>query len=526
MKRLDVAADKNVRAPELLRTLGFKKLSWSFALLLACLLPGASPAASTYVSFQEGDLRQGADLATVGTAGTVIDSSYNVGATYLRSDQPTTAQDGNPLLVGNSGAITNRTLLAFNLAYLQTLVGTNLNRLESAALILTHDAAGLGANSTHAVYLTSPFTEATATWNNPHGGNTNAGGFIGIEVRERSCIGTSQSPTKELWGSPAANWSDSGTGPDLMVEAVKAALTNASKTLYLMVKRKSESATDYFSRYQQDGDPDRDYRPELIVGVNPQAAGDPNAGVLAWYYFNENSNTAPSLAAVAAATVPDTSRVWAANAAAGSGLGQFGYGGTTANTHGYGTASFVSAPSGLYVRANATSDVEDGAVASQDYVSFTLGPRPGYVLNCAGLSAWFKLQATNYFNSFLVVRSSLDNFTTNLASATVPGNTTAFTLLTNSLNTALFTNLLNPVEFRFYFYDDTENSGDIIRVDDVGFFGSATNPPLGLQIVTLIASDPSATESGGDPGAFTLQRLGDVSSALAVSYSLSGTATN
>ncbi|HWI56917.1 MAG TPA: hypothetical protein VNZ22_06805, partial [Bacillota bacterium] len=116
MKRLDVAADKNVRAPELLRTLGFKKLSWSFALLLACLLPSASPAASTYVSFQEGDLRQGTDPAT---AGTVIDSSYNVGATYLRSDQPATAQDGNPLLVGNSGTITNRALLAFNLSYLQ-----------------------------------------------------------------------------------------------------------------------------------------------------------------------------------------------------------------------------------------------------------------------------------------------------------------------------------------------------------------------------------------------------------------------
>lgn len=499
-------------------------------LSLLSLLFGATvlrlAAATTFVSFQEGDLRVGTDPATVSSNGSVIDPAYNMRATFLRSDQPDAAQDNNPLQVGNNGATTNRALLAFNLAYLQTLVGTNLNLIESAALSLTHDVAGAGSSSIHAVYLTSPFDETTATWNNPHGGNTNAGGYIGTDLRERSCIGTSASPTRELWGSPATNWTDSGTGPDLLVDAVRGALTNANKTLYLMVKRKSESATAYFSRYQHDGDPDRDFRPELIVGLNPPPTEASNASVLTWYYFNESSNTAPSLAAVAAATVPHTN-LWAANAAAGAGLGQFGYGGITGNTHGYGTGGFVSAPSGFYVRANVTASDEAGAIAAGDYLSFTLGPRLGSVLNITGLSAWFKLQATNTLSASIAVRSSLDGFTADLATFTIPGSsTTSFTLVTNALSGLAFGNLVNPVEFRFYFFDNMGNTADILRLDDVGFFGFTTNPPPSMQILTLAASDPTATESGADYGAFTLQRFGDASGALAVAYTISGTASN
>ena len=486
----------------------------------------AAAGAATFVSFQEGNQRFGSDPAIVTDDGNLVDSGYNIGATFIRSDLPATAQDGNPLLVGNNNATTNRALLAFNVSYLTNLVGTNFSRIDSVSLSLIHDSAGAGSGSVHAVYLTSPFDETTATWNNPHGGGTNAGGVVSTELREHSVVGTSLSPTKELWGSPAGSfWPDTNAAPDLLITAVRGALTNGSKTLYLMVKRKSESATAYFSRYQHDSDPDINLRPQLMVGVDTLLVNSNAPGPLAWYYFNENNNATNSLAAVAAATVLDPSRVAAGNATAGSGLGVFGSGTTTGNTHGYGTGGFVSAPSGLYVRCNVTPDNLAGTLAGNVYVSFTLAPQPGLVLNLTGLSAWGRLQASNLYSATVVVRSSLDGFASDVASFALTGSS-SFTLLTNALTGAAFTNVANPVEFRFYFVDVTDSTADILRLDDVGFFGVAASPPSGLQIVTLTASDPAAAEPGTDMGAFTLRRSGDASGALAVTYKISGTASN
>ena len=262
----------------------------------------------------------------------------------------------------------------------------------------------------------------------------------------------------------------------------------------------------------------------LSAVVWPAAAA--NAGALVGYYFNENSNTAPSLASATVATVADTNRVVAGNATAGAGLGQFGSGTVTANTHGYGTGGYVSAPTSLYVRANVTAADEASAIAGNDYVSCTLAPRLGSVLNLTAISAWFRLQAATTLSASLAVRSSLDGFAADVASFTVVGNSSsAFTLLTNSLRATTFTNLVNPVEFRFYLFDNTSNTADILRLDDVGFFGTANAPPAPLQVLSLAASTPYAWESGGN-GAFTVQRFGDASGSLPITYVMSGTAFN
>ena len=126
------------------------------------------------------------------------------------------------------------------------------------------------------------------------------------------------------------------------------------------------------------------------------------------------------------------------------------------------------------------------------------------------------------------MRSSTDGFSNNLASLTVLGNgsTNTFVLLTNTLSGPAFTNAINPVEFRFYFFDTTDSTSEFVRMDDVGFFGWATNPSSNVVAVTLTASDPTASESGGDYGAFTLTRSGDTNGTLSVSYTISGTASN
>jgi len=267
----------------------------------------------------------------------------------------------------------------------------------------------------------------------------------------------------------------------------------------------------------------------LLAGVATVPAA--NADALAWYYFNEDNNNAPSLAAVAAATITDTNRMWASNASAGAGLGQFGYGGTVANTHGYGTGAngtvgYVTPPSAFYARTSVLTPNESGAVAANDYLSFTLGPQPGSVLNFTGLSLWFNLTAGNTLTGSVVVRSSLDGFASDLARRTVLGsNANQFTLVTNSLGPA-FSNLATQVEFRFYFYDDTSSTAYVVRLDDVGFFGAATNLPSNLPFLSVAATAPLATMSGTNNGAFTVQRSGDPSNALAFTYTMSGTAAN
>src|SRR5262249_4653851 len=56
---------------------------------------------------------------------------------------------------------------------------------------------------------------------------------------------------------------------------------------------------------------------------------------------------------------------------------------------------------------------------------------------------------------------------------------------------------------------------------------SADNDPAqALPDVSIVATDPTATEAGTTTGTFTVTRTGDTSAALDVFYSVSGTATN
>ncbi|MBI5385408.1 MAG: FAD-dependent oxidoreductase [Verrucomicrobia bacterium] len=613
---------------------------WATMALAAVLWTrSASAAVPIYVSFQEGDVRVGGGREAVTTNGTLVTASYNMGGTYVRSDQPTSNKDGTNLIAGTqSSGNKMRPLLSFDLSHLTNVVGTDFSRIDSAALILTHESiAGQGGAATYAVHWTRSFNETSATWNNPHGDAANAGGFVGTELRALSCTSAALAPARETWASPGWFWAEVGSGPDLLVQAVRDALTNSTKRLNLLVKRVAETNSDSFSRFKHDNDSVVSYRPELLVGIdslsNPPVllnvtATDPTAsesgptsalftlirtgntndavtvgfsfsgsatpgvdytvtpsnsvsfapGVtnatvvlmpvndsmeeadetavltlqshtdyvavnssatvtivdddtprpLATYFFNENDNTAPWLGTVAAATVPDAARVAASNAAAGAGLGQFGPGGDAANGHGYGTGAFVSAPSGFYARCSGTASNLADALAADDCVSFSVGPQLGYAVNLTALSAWVKLQAPTNLTATVVVRSSQDGFSNDLASLTIVGNTTnaGFTLLTNTLDGPAFTATFQPVEFRFYLFDDSDSGSEHLRLDDVMFFGTATNLPAGVQIVTLTASDPAATESGGDSGAFTLQRIGDTSGSLSVAWTLSGTASN
>jgi len=259
--------------------------------------------------------------------------------------------------------------------------------------------------------------------------------------------------------------------------------------------------------------------------------GELPPGELLTYGFNENPNTAPSLSAAAKATVNAgySNAVTAINATAGSGLQVFGASGGAGVGHGYASSQYVSAPSTLYVNGTTVIGTNESmSVASNSYVSFVIQPQAGYQLTVTNISAWIKSTgATNGDIDGYFLRSSLDNFTSDLASLTNNVDTTnsdPFTLWNIPVNLA---NYPGPVEFRIYFYVPVWIFGyaDTLRLDDVTFYGNTSVNPAGNQVVAVTASTPNASESG-TPGAFTLARFGDSTGPLTFNYALSGTATN
>ena len=250
---------------------------WLALLATVLFLTSASSAvAALFVSFQPGDLRVGAAL-DASTAGTLVNSNYSVASTTLRSDQPGTAQNGNGLLVGCSNAPVYRSLIAFDVSYLTNVIGTNLQLLDMAALRLTQDTnSGVGAGTTHGVWISSTFDETNATWNVPHGAGSTVGGDFSSNSRNYFVTAATTTNRVVTWGSPTNFWgSAGGTGPDLLVDAVRNALTNSSQTLYLMVKRNTENTNVFFADYIDDEDASVNLRPELLVGIDSLAAATP-----------------------------------------------------------------------------------------------------------------------------------------------------------------------------------------------------------------------------------------------------------
>ena len=251
------------------------------ALLAACLSVGAQ----TWFSLQEGDVRSGSDPNTVNTNGTVISSSYTTHATYISSANPTVNYNGNTNLVqGSIGTDFNRVLLGFDLTPIANYVAGQAYTISGGNLAMTWRIGAANSGSTFGAYTTTPFDETTATWNNP-GGGAPAGGTIGTTIQTMSVVAATY---------PAVtNWS--GANLNLAISTALANPTN--QTVYLMLKRVTESSGTYTARYVTDENADPTYggvdsRPELklavtilsnaplvsVAATDPSAAEQGNAG--------------------------------------------------------------------------------------------------------------------------------------------------------------------------------------------------------------------------------------------------------
>jgi hypothetical protein len=157
------------------------------------------------------------------------------------------------------------------------------------------------------------------------------------------------------------------------------------------------------------------------------------------------------------------------------------------------TASNITRGSGLNTASGAGTFAASGwtlgnSPDANDYFSFTLTPESGYVLSLTQLILDERRSLTGIRE--WSVRSSLDGFSSDLATFAVPDNDATRTGQTISLSAALFGQLDTPIEFRIYGYS-SEQSGGTWRIDNLMVDGSVT------------ASTTAATVPDSLPFAFT-----------------------
>lgn len=137
-----------------------------------------------------------------------------------------------------------------------------------------------------------------------------------------------------------------------------------------------------------------------------------------------------------------------------------------------------------FLRADKTAADLETSVTNNDYLTFTVTVADGYSLNLS--TPAFKLGATTGSSSYttnLAVRSSLDGFSTSLATAshTFATNlgTPVFSQKSTDLSASPLQSLTGTLIFRLYVWDNaTSNTGNYYyRLDEIALSGEVTAVP-------------------------------------------------
>jgi hypothetical protein len=237
---------------------------------------------------------------------------------------------------------------------------------------------------------------------------------------------------------------------------------------------------------------------------------DDNNDVLVRYIFTDANATASTFSLAAQVYSTNVSAT-AIAAAAGIGVGNSG--------------TALSPPNAGYINSTVTTSNQTEAIANNDYFSFTLTPTIGNSLTLTNLelSAVYSVLNSLGTEASLFVRSSLDDYTSDVASNSF-SFVNPYTKWSIPLG-ASFTQVPSNITFRVYVFDDTDTTGDGLRIDNIFVRGNNDVLPPGFQQVNIVSTDPDATEPA-DPGVFTIARFGDTSSAVTIPYEIGGTALN
>ena len=145
--------------------------------------------------------------------------------------------------------------------------------------------------------------------------------------------------------------------------------------------------------------------------------------------------------------------------------------GTGLGTLRFNTTYGVPAPS-LWLKAGSVP----GSFTATSYLSFTLTPKSGYVLNLNSISFEVSRISRGSYTVNYEVRSSVDSFTTAVlsgsnSSATAP----TFATVSASLGPS-FVNLAS-VEFRLYLWDSNDKEKNRLLLDNLTVTGNAVLIP-------------------------------------------------
>lgn len=172
------------------------------------------------------------------------------------------------------------------------------------------------------------------------------------------------------------------------------------------------------------------------------------------------------------------------------------------NTHGTRSTSTRSA---VKTYADVAANSEAFSLTANESFEFTVVPSAGYKLALNDLAFTSSVNVTNLtstsFNGAFFVRSSLDGYSTNLASFTQPYDPMNFVARGVALSDSSFKDIRSAVTFRIYVYETGSGSSsafDGLRVDNVVLNGEVTlvPEPMSLGLVGLAGLGLLARRSG------------------------------
>ncbi len=114
------------------------------------------------------------------------------------------------------------------------------------------------------------------------------------------------------------------------------------------------------------------------------------------------------------------------------------------------------------------------AVNNGEYMGFSFTPRAGYEIDLTSLTFDHSMSTANN-DMNIALRTSLDGFAVNVGSVTT-SSSLSWATASKSLSTAAFQNVVAPIDFRLFFADPGNLSGDTngVRIDNVVLNGTVT----------------------------------------------------
>lgn len=161
--------------------------------------------------------------------------------------------------------------------------------------------------------------------------------------------------------------------------------------------------------------------------------------------------------------------------------------GTTASAFGFGPAgtnwAFSSAQNNVFGRGSTSANSDSAALSAGSYFKFTLtlgSLGAGNGLNLTSLTfdsiANAGVAVTGTANASFFVRSSLDNYGTNIGSTfsqVYVNNTTPISPVSRTIDLSAYQGVVvSSIEFRIYVFDDTTDFNRTPRVDNVVLNGA------------------------------------------------------